>query len=216
MKRCLDCGADKALTEFPNAARGTQGRGSYCKSCMLVRSKISYRKRMAAQGRTVKPEVTVPEGMRRCPDCEAIKPLEDFPRNKSGNKGRGGYCKPCHNLRGTKSKKRHGGFQEYHRRQRYGMALGDFDSMFQEQGGLCALCRERPAEHVDHDHVTGVVRGILCFNCNGGLGQFRDRVDIMAKAIDYLERTTWQRTLVCTGVYRLRSPRPGPAASATS
>jgi len=56
----------------------------------------------------------------------------------------------------------------------------------------------------------------LCFNCNGGLGQFRDRIDILRKAIDYLERTTWQRTLVSTGVYQLTSPRPAAAASATS
>jgi hypothetical protein len=34
--------------------------------------------------------------------------------------------------------------------------------MVEQQGGVCALCRERPAQHVDHDHVTGRVRGVLC------------------------------------------------------
>ena len=45
--------------------------------------------------------------------------------------------------------------------------------MFAVQGGVCAICEEAPASHVDHDHETGRVRGLLCFNCNGALGQFR-------------------------------------------
>jgi len=60
--------------------------------------------------------------------------------------------------------------------------------MFAEQDGLCAICREAKAEHVDHDHNTGRVRGLLCFNCNGALGQFRDRDDLMLRAIAYLGR----------------------------
>jgi hypothetical protein len=58
--------------------------------------------------------------------------------------------------------------------------------MFAEQDGVCAICREAPAEHVDHDHATNRVRGLLCFNCNGALGQFRDRADLMLKAATYL------------------------------
>jgi hypothetical protein len=101
-------------------------------------------------------------------------------------------------------------------KRRYGISAAEVDAMVEAQGGVCLICQERPAEHVDHDHLSGAVRGVLCFSCNGGLGQFRDRVDIMAKAITYLERTTWQKTLESPGVYRLTSPRPAAAASSGS
>lgn len=59
--------------------------------------------------------------------------------------------------------------------------------MIADHEGLCAICREAPAEHVDHDHETGRVRGLPCFDCNGALGQFRDRRDLMLAAIGYLD-----------------------------
>jgi hypothetical protein len=101
---------------------------------------------------------------------------------------------------------------------RYGIGAADADRMLEEQGGLCALCGEALAEHVDHCHEKGHVRGILCFNCNGGLGQFRDRVDILQKAIDYLERTRDPLWLSSdsTDDFRLLSQRRGAAASPTS
>jgi hypothetical protein len=61
--------------------------------------------------------------------------------------------------------------------------VDDFERMLAEQNGLCAICCEAPAVHVDHDHETGRVRGLLCFNCNGALGQFRDRADLMLGAV---------------------------------
>ena len=51
---------------------------------------------------------------------------------------------------------------------------------------MCLICSRAPAVHVDHDHATGAIRGMLCFNCNGGLGQFKDDIDVMVRAIDYL------------------------------
>ena len=219
MKRCPDCGQTKDLEEFPPAKKRSDGRASYCKTCMRARSKASYRKRAAALGRTVREyEAAPPEGLLRCRDCGEAKPLEDFPRNKNYKSGRHPYCKPCHNARGKESKDRlHGGSSYYHRRARYGLEVGEFEEMLLDQGDLCAICRVAPAEHVDHDHETGEVRGILCFNCNGGLGQFRDRVDILLNAIAYLERgKAWQRVIMCTDVFQLPSPLPAPAASPTS
>lgn len=54
--------------------------------------------------------------------------------------------------------------------------LGDYNRLFQIQGGHCKICGihqieiKRAALHVDHDHKTGIVRGLLCFNCNKKLG----------------------------------------------
>lgn len=56
------------------------------------------------------------------------------------------------------------------------------------QGGICAVCGERRAVHVDHDHDTKRVRGILCELCNGFLGAFNDDPDLLRAAIKYLER----------------------------
>ena len=59
--------------------------------------------------------------------------------------------------------------------------------MVVEQGGTCVVCGRDDPEHVDHSHDTGAVRGILCFNCNGGLGQFRDSADTLRAAAAYLD-----------------------------
>lgn len=55
--------------------------------------------------------------------------------------------------------------------------------------------------------MTGRVRGLLCFCCNQGLGNFRDRADVLRLAVDYLQTSTWQKERLEPGVYRLRPPQ---------
>jgi len=125
---------------------------------------------------------------KRCPACKERKALEDFPRNRATKDGRGVYCKPCHNRMGRENKiKNHGGTRHYHLMRRYGITAADADAMYEAQGGMCAICGERPAAHVDHDHSTGVVRSLLCFTCNSGLGNFRDDIELVRLAAAYLE-----------------------------
>jgi hypothetical protein len=206
------------LEQFSASSKRPSGRGSYRKDCFNVRSKASYAKRLLAKsGREVRKPRAVPEGHRYCPDCGETKPLADFPSSRNDSGGRGGYCKPCHNARGRESKQRlYGGSREYHLRQRYGVGQAEFDELLAEQGGVCAICGAPDPQHVDHDHRTGWVRGILCFNCNGGLGQFRDDPGFLAGAITYLKGTTWQRTLIHPGVYRISSPTRGRPPSRSS
>jgi hypothetical protein len=152
-----------------------------------------------------------------CPACEQEKPLADFGNNRASSDGRTAYCKPCHNAKGKETYTRlYGSTREYHLRRRYGIGVAQFEAMVEAQGGLCALCRNRKPEHVDHDHLTNKIRGVLCSCCNQGLGNFRDDVDALKAAIDYLETSTWQKTRVCTGVFRLTSPRRAPRPSPTS
>jgi hypothetical protein len=126
--------------------------------------------------------------MKRRPDCGQVKPLEEFPRNKNSKDGRHTYCKPCHNARGRETIQRlHGNSRHYLLKKRYGIGADEFDELVRQQGGVCAICGRENPEHVDHDHDTGEVRGILCFNCNGGLGQFRDSIDALRAAAAYLE-----------------------------
>jgi hypothetical protein len=58
--------------------------------------------------------------------------------------------------------------------------------MFEAQAGLCAICKTAPAEHIDHDHSTGKLRGLLCLNCNHGLGKLLDDIATLESAIQYL------------------------------
>lgn len=80
-------------------------------------------------------------------------------------------------------------------RQKFKMTPGEFDAMVDQQNGLCAICRETPAEWkgkpkqlcVDHDHSTGKVRGLLCYGCNLAVGFARERTDILKNMIRYLK-----------------------------
>lgn len=76
---------------------------------------------------------------------------------------------------------------------RYGITREQYEALLEQQGHACAICKT-PDEGlwwgffvVDHDHDTGVVRGLLCSPCNGLLGGARDRIDVLRSAITYLE-----------------------------
>lgn len=84
---------------------------------------------------------------------------------------------------------------------RYGLTIERFNEMLREQGWACVICRvsfvgftdeDGPSTMikpcVDHDHKTGAVRGLLCNDCNGGLGYFKDNTEALASAILYLAR----------------------------
>lgn len=75
----------------------------------------------------------------------------------------------------------------------YGISRNEYDDMFALQNGRCAICetdKPRAANkqnfYVDHDHETGKVRGLLCFECNIGLGKFKEDTSVMTRAIEYL------------------------------
>ena len=74
-------------------------------------------------------------------------------------------------------------------RTKYGITLIQYDAMLQVQKGVCAVCclpSKGKRLAVDHDHATGIVRGLLCTNCNTMIGHARDTADILLNAVRYL------------------------------
>ena len=69
----------------------------------------------------------------------------------------------------------------------YGISVEDVDAMLASQHGVCAICQTAPAIHVDHDHQTDKVRGLLCFRCNAALGQLGDDPLVLRRAARYVE-----------------------------
>lgn len=217
MKTCRDCGQHKPLEDFSPAKKASDGRTSYCRECLRVRHR-GYRdaKTGGVLKRVQSVRATSPD-VKWCPRCRQERPRAEFGRNRAMHDGLTAYCKPCHSAKVRESKERnHGSTRDYHLKRRYGLTSADVDRMVVEQGGVCAICQEREPKHVDHDHVTKEVRGVLCSCCNQALGNARDRPDILRAAIDYLERTTWTRERVCMGVYRLTSPRRAAPSRSSS
>lgn len=75
---------------------------------------------------------------------------------------------------------------------RYGLGIGEFQKMLEQQGHACAICgtkenRDGKSLYVDHDHVTGAVRGLLCRKCNTGLGLLGDGLEGIEKVMKYLK-----------------------------
>jgi len=93
-----------------------------------------------------------------------------------------------HTLPPDKLKRRLKGVRQTHLKSKYGITEEQYNALGEAQKQECAICKE-PAEklHVDHDHFTNVVRGLLCPHCNWLLGYARDDRTILANAISYLQ-----------------------------
>ena len=126
-----------------------------------------------------------------CKTCGQAKPLSEM---------RGDYryqCVACFSAKGKRWQRQNPEAanrlkRNHHFITNYGITFGEAEAILAAQGFRCAICRDtlpkaKRARHVDHDHETGRVRGILCFRCNVGLGSFRDRPDLLADAIRYLQ-----------------------------
>ena|SRR3990167_856097 len=73
----------------------------------------------------------------------------------------------------------------------YGFSMKKYNALLEEQKGLCAVCFSLPNKRrlaVDHNHKNGKVRGLLCYNCNIGIGFFKEDILVLENAINYLTR----------------------------
>ena len=214
-KFCKDCDDYRPVQEFSKNARSRDGLAFYCREHLAERSQRSREaRRTKPRVRRVPPAgLVIPEGQKWCPDCDAVLPLTQFVRTVQSRSGYSAYCKPCHNARSRASREKVGGSRSYHLTRRYGITAAEADHKLALQGGLCAICMSAPADHVDHDHATGAVRALLCFNCNGGLGQFKDDPRVLRAAADYVEfHTLSQRVIAAAeaaGLGTVQPIRPG-------
>ena len=142
-----------------------------------------------------------PVGSKLCATCGESKPLEDFyPHSKPGLYQ--SSCKRCHCALSVERFSRLPADQQYaaqfkRRLKKYGLTPASYEERLVAQGRRCAICGTNEpdgrANHagvarftVDHDHATGAVRGLLCVECNRGLGAFDDDPERLALAIAYL------------------------------
>lgn len=117
------------------------------------------------------------KGERFCVKCETYKEESQF------YPGMTSFCIPCSNEKSLKYGR------EVYRYSRHGLTKEEFEQMLDNQQSKCLICEKEldGSSHVDHCHKSGKVRGILCGKCNKGLGQFGDDIELMKKAIKYLE-----------------------------
>jgi len=72
-------------------------------------------------------------------------------------------------------------------KRQYGMTIEDLDVLLETQEYRCKICKREVRLHVDHDHKSGKVRGLLCGSCNRAIGLLQDSVDVVRNAVAYLE-----------------------------
>ncbi len=146
--------------------------------------------------------------MKICKKCKASKEEADFYKKLKGKDGLSSYCKSCDSvLISNRTKDRNKGIKvekiakirdkDYFRnvglRNLYGITLEEYNQIFAQQNGCCLICERSQLElnkrlHVDHDHKTGRIRGLLCNSCNQGLGYFKDNKEFLFRAIQYLDK----------------------------
>lgn len=109
-------------------------------------------------------------------------------------------CKACRNAQNRASyrqlKARGGLTPEQKRKKRgymlnycHGLTNDQYEAGYLLRGGLCDICQQQLPLDVDHDHVTGRLRGLLCRKCNNALGLFSDDTDRLKRAVDYLMKS---------------------------
>lgn len=138
-----------------------------------------------------------PEQELLCTSCRQVLPVAAFGIRKDTKVPRvRSNCRACLAARATaKNRENHSDAQVYwwsRQIAKYGLTPETWRELWDSQGQRCAICgtedNGKKRFHVDHDHESGAVRGILCTTCNAGIGQLQDDPDVVFKAFVYLTR----------------------------
>jgi hypothetical protein len=145
---------------------------------------------------------------KHCNWCNSDLDISAFGKNKSKKDGLTSYCRSCVNAYNREHSRKNPQIllkskNQYHSNKRkyrdwelkriFGITIEDYERMLSEQKGVCAICggienKSHRSLSVDHCHSTGTIRGLLCSNCNLGLGNFQDNVLFLEFAIKYLTK----------------------------
>lgn len=146
--------------------------------------------------------------MKTCSRCKRRKSLAEFYAEARNRDGSASACKGCYRVKekdyrdknrkaiSARGKKYYSEnrvkIRADQRDYRYGLAPGDFNGLFAEQRGLCAICKEVPGGKngpcVDHDHESGKIRAILCSNCNTSIGLLKESSVLAQQVASYLKQ----------------------------
>jgi hypothetical protein len=160
VKRCKKCGETKPLELFYADKACRDGRRPECKACTSAARRVYYRaNRKKVIGRVVAWQRDNKERYNaRQREYRKRNPDKDWPG---------------------------------HLKRNFGLTVDEYESFVAAHSGRCAICCDEAAAgkrlHIDHDHNSKNVRGMLCVRCNNGLGQFRENPALLERGIDYLE-----------------------------
>jgi hypothetical protein len=181
-KTCPRCNQEKEGSEFYKDNNTLDGLGGWCKECRVKTTNVNQEKNKAR-------EIIIIPDFKRCARCKIEKPSREFYKTWYNKNGLTSWCRDCVSVRNME--KLYGVSEEWYR------------LTLESQGGACAICNLKFADDnpacVDHEHVEGwkemppekrklYVRGLLCNNCNFGLGSLKECRKALRRAIDYLKK----------------------------
>lgn len=178
MRRCNKCGVEKPLTEFHNQSARRGGKAYTCKPCMNA-----YVKHWA---QTSKGKESQRKAKRRYNQSESGRAAKREYGRRPEVRARGEARRLAYR---ETTKGRQAAFLQQIRQ--YGIDVEDWARLYNAQAGVCLGCCERlefdRSTHVDHDHQTGIVRGLLCHGCNLSVGGAKDNPATLRRLALYLE-----------------------------
>lgn len=136
------------------------------------------------------------EKIRICIRCKLELPVSAFTKAKNGNKGYTSRCSKCIYDSYYKNKNDKDKYIKklYQIKYYYNLSKEEYEKLVNNCNNSCLICRKSSTELktglcVDHSHKTNKIRGLLCQDCNRGLGMFKENIQFLKNAINYLENT---------------------------
>lgn len=194
-KNCSKCKKEKPVAEFSKDRSNKSGLSSACKKCHAER--WAAKPGRPRKGR--KPYEAPKEKL--CKGCDSVLPADAFWRrpDRGGGKALHARCKTCCSSSFSSwSDKNPGASRKRNLMSKYELTQEKYMEILESQGDVCGICgspdsrwKTSPWLHVDHDHETGVVRGMLCHPCNIMIGALESiGLENLEKVAAWVEKGT--------------------------